>query len=771
MSEYRSTISARPGYNRISTTTSSSTFGGLHPKLTKQVQDEWTSADGRDDIIIKKALTSGNRVVKVVTEMSSSSLTSGMSPFGQNAASTIRAFLEAQNRKLNADLDMLRGRWGKDTSSIKIMFEGELSEARKVINDTGKQRDELEKQIKKMQEELAEYRRKFDETTKIRLADRDKIDELLVALSNIEAEINLLRRRIALLEEEISRIKKKISDLDQETLNRIDYQNQVQTLQEEIDFIRRVQDQEIRDLQAMAARDTTSENREFFKMNSRRLFVISAMNTIRFMTSANRSDMESWYKLKVQEIQTQSARQTMEQGYQREEVKRLRVQLGDLRGKLADLEGRNSLLEKQIQELNFQLEDDQRSYEAALNDRDAQIRKMREECQALMVELQMLLDTKQTLDAEIAIYRKMLEGEGDGPGLKQLVEQVVRTTGINEVADTVGPDFLRIDLNRTAFIFTETMRVVKETSPDGKFIVLENTHRSKEESIGEWKLKRKIDGKREIVYTLPRDFILKPNLGRGQGGIHAPPEQLIFDVEESFGVGSNVQTILYNKEGEERATHIQRSSQTDLLDFKSSTTLNNSETFIVAFFVGSNSTCHFSVLFERICGSVGLQKTGHWYRYLPRRNDVSKEFNYEKYMAGPEHFPEKKLLEGSIVHQKKIEKLFGKDVEPGKMFIFKNTVSQNAELWPLKHIIEIRALSFPNGEPTIDDVNALEVFSDGRCIIDEHLACELSQLNVMDPHKQMSNSYLCSRLRSRYNKYQDIFETNVYTTKNVTLIE
>lgn len=43
------------------------------------------------------------------------------------------------------------------------------------------------------------------------------------------------------------------------------------------------------------------------------------------------------------------------------------------------------------------------------------------------------------------------------------------------------------------------------------------------------------------------------------------------------------------------------------------------------------------------------------------------------------------------------------------MFVFKNTASQNAELWPLKHIIEVRALSFPNGEPTIDDVNALEV--------------------------------------------------------------
>lgn len=53
--------------------------------------------------------------------------------------------------------------------------------------------------------------------------------------------------------------------MDQETLNRIDFQNQLQTLLEEIDFMRRVHDQEISELQAMAARDTTPENREYFK--------------------------------------------------------------------------------------------------------------------------------------------------------------------------------------------------------------------------------------------------------------------------------------------------------------------------------------------------------------------------------------------------------------------------------------------------------------------------------------------------------------------------
>ncbi|VDO81284.1 unnamed protein product [Onchocerca flexuosa] len=133
-----------------------------------------------------------------------------------------------------------------------------------------------------------------------------------------------------------------MKDIDQETLNRIDHQNQVQTLLEEIDFIRRVHEQEIRELQSLAARDTTPENREFFKNE-----LASAIRDIRAeydqITNVNRTDMESWYRLKVQEIQTQSARQSIEHGYAKEEVKRLRTQLADLRGKLTDLEGRVSI--------------------------------------------------------------------------------------------------------------------------------------------------------------------------------------------------------------------------------------------------------------------------------------------------------------------------------------------------------------------------------------------------------------------------------------------
>ncbi|KAK6041412.1 intermediate filament tail domain protein [Cooperia oncophora] len=118
-------------------------------------------------------------------------------------------------------------------------------------------------------------------------------------------------------------------------------------------------------------------------------------------------------------------------------------------------------------------------------------------------------------------------------------------------------------LNRGTFMRTLYSRSatgnvsIQDPSLDGKYVVVQNTSRSKEEPIGGWMLKRKIDGKHEIVYTFPADFVLKGGKSvtiwaRGQGGVHNPPESLVFDSEESFGVGSNVQTMLYNKQGEVR---------------------------------------------------------------------------------------------------------------------------------------------------------------------------------------------------------------------------
>lgn len=60
-------------------------------------------------------------------------------------------------------------------------------------------------------------------------------------------------------------------------------------------------------------------------------------------------------------------------------------------------------------------------------------------------------------------------------------------------------------------------------------------------------------------YTFPSDFVLAPGKSvkiwaRNQG-VLSPPDQLIFNDEDSFGVGNNVQTILYNTQGEVKTSN------------------------------------------------------------------------------------------------------------------------------------------------------------------------------------------------------------------------
>jgi len=68
-------------------------------------------------------------------------------------------FLEAQNRKLASELEHLKTKWGKETSAIKSMFEQELAEARKLIDDLTRDKNKLEIQNSSIQEEMNNLRK------------------------------------------------------------------------------------------------------------------------------------------------------------------------------------------------------------------------------------------------------------------------------------------------------------------------------------------------------------------------------------------------------------------------------------------------------------------------------------------------------------------------------------------------------------------------------------------------------------------------------------
>lgn len=65
----------------------------------------------------------------------------------------------------------------------------------------------------------------------------------------------------------------------------------------------------------------------FFK-NELALAIRDIKDEYDYIANQGRQDMESWYKLKVSEVQGNANRALMESNYQREEVKRMRDNIG-----------------------------------------------------------------------------------------------------------------------------------------------------------------------------------------------------------------------------------------------------------------------------------------------------------------------------------------------------------------------------------------------------------------------------------------------------------
>jgi len=491
-------------------------------------------------------------------------------------------FLEAQNRRLADELDKLKSKWGKETTQIKAIYQAELDEARKLLDDAMKDKARLEIRVASLEEQLQELNQKYEDAVRDGLESKEKIERQNQQLADLEAEVNLLRRRIEGNDSDRERDKKMIAqlqdalnrtraDLDNETLLHIDAENRRQTLEEELEFLKTVHDQEMKELAALAYRDTTNENREFWKNE-----MGQALREIQTIYDEKldimRGELESYYNLKVQEFKTGATRQNMESVHSKEECKRLRSQLTDLRDKLNDLESKNGQLQRELNSLRREKEERERELEEENNELKSEVARLRAEMDGILRELQSIMDTKLGLELEIAAYRKLLEGEENRVSLKSAIDSWANGSR--------GSDSDFLNSQDSAFRPSQVIKgemsakttyqksakgpvAIPECSTDGKFVMLENTGR-KDENLSNWAIKRTVDGQDKAQFLI--DFVL--NLSPGSkikvwakdSKPASAPETDIECSEATWGVGADIITKLINPAGEDRASHIQRTT-------------------------------------------------------------------------------------------------------------------------------------------------------------------------------------------------------------------
>uniref|UniRef100_A0A8C2GSA6 Lamin B2 n=1 Tax=Cyprinus carpio TaxID=7962 RepID=A0A8C2GSA6_CYPCA len=490
--------------------------------------------------------------------------------------------LELENDRLLVKVSEKEEVTTREVSGIKSLYEAELADARRVLDETARERAKLQINLGKANSELEEVTRNYKKKDGDLALAQARIKELEAQYNKKEAALNTALSENKSLSAELADLKAQLAkvsaglakQLEAETLMRVDLENRCQSLAEELEFRKTMFEEEVRETRhrrekRMVEVDSGIQQDYEFKL-------AQALQDLRRQHEEQvqiyKDELQQTFRAKLDNAKVSSDLNDKAVLTAREELQEAHMRIEGLSYQLSALQKQASAAEERIRELEDMLSSDRDKYRRQLDAKEREMAELRECMQQQLNEYQELLDVKLALDMEINAYRKLLEGEEDrlklspSPSSRVTVSRsTASSTSMSsrstrakrkrvelEEASTAAP---KVQISQEAEATGSVS--VEEIDLEGKSVTLRNNS-DKDQSLGSWRLKRQIGDGEEITYKFSPKFVLKAGQtvtvwSADAGGAHSPPSDLLWKSQSSWGTGEKILTLLVNSSGEEVA--------------------------------------------------------------------------------------------------------------------------------------------------------------------------------------------------------------------------